>query len=325
MRASALLLLLIARPVSAQRPGIDAVRWLAGCWEVNSGTRRIVERWSPPASGEMTGSSRTTVNGVPRESERLRLFLASDTLVYEALPSGQTLTHFKAKTVAERELVFENLAHDFPQRIIYRRTGPDSVIATIEGDRAGQRQPVSFPFKRAECIADTPTPAETARNALTPLYKDFSDRENADLAGTNAWFAAHAAESFQFVVWVVSGNTALTATRAQLASSVEIQRASPAFQALRERTHTLTLDRLSLRGDTIIALVSIRRTYKFPDAGGRYGAPGAVHERRTDQRRLDTWVREGGQLKLREAAIIGEDVRIDGKLTTVNGQPVPPG
>src|SRR5262245_44191919 len=167
----------------------------------------------------MTGASRTTVNGVPRESERLRMFVANDTLVYEALPSGQTLTHFKAKSVAERELVFENLAHDFPQRIIYRRSGADSVIARIEGDRAGQRQPVSYPFKRAECGADTPTAGETARAALAPLYKDFSDRENADVAGTNAWFVAHAAEAFQFVVWVVTGNSPLTATSTQLASS----------------------------------------------------------------------------------------------------------
>ena len=38
---------------------------------------------------------------------------------------------------AEHEVVFENLEHDFPQRIIYRRQG-DLMVARIEGDGPGE-------------------------------------------------------------------------------------------------------------------------------------------------------------------------------------------
>jgi hypothetical protein len=136
----------------AQGARIEHASWLTGCWELTNGPRRVIERWSAPSAGIMTGASRTTVNNVPRESEKLRLFVASDTLVYEAMPSGQTLTLFKAKMVSDRALVFENLAHDFPQRIGYERTG-DALLAWIEGTRSGQPRRIEFPYRRAACPA----------------------------------------------------------------------------------------------------------------------------------------------------------------------------
>ena len=146
----------------AQGAVIDQVRWLAGCWEVSSGARRVIERWAPPDSGAMVGSSRTFINGAPRGSERLRLFARGDTLVYAADPSGQRPTEFASTSVTEREVVFENPAHDFPQRIVYTRAGADSVIARIEGDRAGRRASLSFPFRRIACSPDLPGAAAGA-------------------------------------------------------------------------------------------------------------------------------------------------------------------
>jgi hypothetical protein len=46
------------------------------------------------------------------------------------------------------EVVFENLTHDFPQRVIYRRSADGSVAARIEGTRNGQLRGIDFPYQR---------------------------------------------------------------------------------------------------------------------------------------------------------------------------------
>lgn len=271
----------------------------------------------------MAGSGRTSINGVPRESEKLRIFFSGDTIVYEAIPSGQMLTLFRAATFTDREIVFANPEHDFPQRIVYTRVGKDSLIARIEGDRAGRRQPVSYPFKKVECTPDTPTASELAREALAPMYKDLNAREAAGPGGSNSWLADNAADGFQFVVWIVPGSNALVGTKDALTRSAEAQRSSTAIAALRDQAFSAKVERVNVRADTIEALVSTRRSYKFPDAQGRYGPAGEFHERLTEERRIDTWVRVAGQLTLRQAAVASDEVRIDGKTISRSGVSVP--
>jgi hypothetical protein len=49
------------------------------------------------------------------------------------------------------EVVFENGAHDFPQRIRYRRGG-DMLFARIEGTRDGKVRGVDYPYARVACV-----------------------------------------------------------------------------------------------------------------------------------------------------------------------------
>lgn len=125
------------------------LRWLAGCWELRQGSRVTLEMWMPPADGLMLGASRTMVNGLVREFEQLRLAWQGDTLVYTALPSGQKETWFKGLAVTDSGFAVENPAHDFPQRISYRKRGADSLLARIEG---GTRR-IDFPMRRIACDA----------------------------------------------------------------------------------------------------------------------------------------------------------------------------
>jgi hypothetical protein len=56
-----------------------------------------------------------------------------DDLSFLAQPRGaEGATAFRLVRSAPGEAVFENPAHDFPQRIIYRRTG-DRLTGRIEG------------------------------------------------------------------------------------------------------------------------------------------------------------------------------------------------
>ncbi|HJR35054.1 MAG TPA: DUF6265 family protein [Gemmatimonadales bacterium] len=144
------LLAAAAAPLSGQaRSPSDALRWLAGCWELQQGARVTLEMWMPPAGGLMLGASRTTVNGQVREFEQLRLAWQGDTLVYIARPSGQAETSFRTTVVAEDGFTVENPAHDFPRRISYRKRGADSLVARIEG---GTRS-IDFPMRRVGCGA----------------------------------------------------------------------------------------------------------------------------------------------------------------------------
>jgi hypothetical protein len=133
---------------------LNQVRWLAGCWELKRGTRTTVEMWMPPDGGVMLGASRTTVDGRVREVERLELRAQPDGLVYTALPSGQQETAFAASQVSDSGFTVENLEHDFPQRIIYRRRGPDSLLARIEGPGRGGPRGIDYPMRRVACTVD---------------------------------------------------------------------------------------------------------------------------------------------------------------------------
>jgi hypothetical protein len=126
---------------------ISAVSWLAGCWRQESPSRTVDEVWMTPAGDGMLGMSRTVAKGRIVEHEFLQLRVQDGRLVYIAKPSGQAEAAFPAKTVGAKEVVFENLKHDFPQRIIYRLQADGNLTARIEGGGKG----IDFPMRRVTC------------------------------------------------------------------------------------------------------------------------------------------------------------------------------
>jgi hypothetical protein len=125
--------------------------WIAGCWQ--QGTEPgSVEQWMKPAGGMMMGMSRTVANSKVREYEFMMIQKQDDgNVYYVAKPSGQPEASFKLINNSATELIFENPAHDFPQRIIYKQSGKDSLIARIEGVNQGKQQGFDYPMKRVSC------------------------------------------------------------------------------------------------------------------------------------------------------------------------------
>ena len=132
---------------------LDGVRWLAGCWELRTGSRVTLEMWMPPAGDLMLGASRTVSGGAVREFEQLRLRAEGGKLIYTAMPSGQKEASFTSVQVTDSTVTFENPAHDFPQRIIYRRRGADALTARIEGPGPDGPRGIDFPMNRVSCTA----------------------------------------------------------------------------------------------------------------------------------------------------------------------------
>lgn len=146
--------LAVTAPARAQSSDVARLSWMSGCWQRRTPNNASVvdEQWMAPRAGTMLGMSRT-VRGdtLVAEYEHLRISMRRGAVVYHAEPSGQAPADFTTLVVTDTLVTFENPQHDFPQRIIYRRRGADSLFARIEGTVGGRLRAVDFPFARAAC------------------------------------------------------------------------------------------------------------------------------------------------------------------------------
>ncbi len=156
MLLTATLLLAAQFGASAQTTGIQRLAWLQGCWKIDTPERVVEEQWSAPRAGHMLGASRTVRGDKLVSHEFVLLRERGEQLAYEVQPSGQAPTVFLSVKLGETSIVFENLQHDFPQRVAYERQG-NELRAWIEGPRPGQpgqMRRIEYPYRRVACAAD---------------------------------------------------------------------------------------------------------------------------------------------------------------------------
>ena len=138
-----------------QVTSLGQLAWFTGCWAYTSPRVVIEEHWTSPAGGSMLGMSRTLRRSPTGDStiawEFIRLYARGIDLVYAAQPHNQPAAEFVSEKVGDGEVIFSNPAHDFPQRIIYRRAGKDSLRARIEGTQNGRTRGSDFPYARVAC------------------------------------------------------------------------------------------------------------------------------------------------------------------------------
>ena len=154
------LLVCLSSVGSAQeRASVEDLAWLAGCWASDGGEAGSGEQWTVPAGRTLLGVSRTVQNSrtVAHEFLQIRETEAGE-IAYIAQPSGQTEATFLMVRLAEREVVFENPDHDFPQRIIYHLDDEANLAARIEGEVEGEVRTVDFSMTRVDCESQTPSP-----------------------------------------------------------------------------------------------------------------------------------------------------------------------
>jgi len=145
------MVLLLTLFLPQESPTVERVAWLQGCWETVSPQRTVEEQWMAPRGGSMIGMGRTLRGGALVEYEIVVIRQHGNQLAYDAHPSGQPSAVFLTNTVSDSLVVFENPQHDFPQKIGYQRTGPDSLLAWVEGTQKGQTRRIEFPYRRAMC------------------------------------------------------------------------------------------------------------------------------------------------------------------------------
>jgi hypothetical protein len=143
------LLSVISFSISQQRFTVADLAWLTGHWEMIKGERRTEEVWLAPAGNKMFSISRTVKGGKAIEHEFITIDQDSAGVIYfHAKPSGQEGGSFPLVSLQDQMVIFENPAHDFPQRIIYRKISEDSLIGRIEGTINGKQRGIDFPYRK---------------------------------------------------------------------------------------------------------------------------------------------------------------------------------
>lgn len=125
---------------------VSELAWMSGRWEASGNGRWTEEVWSTPRGGMMIGFSRSTREDVGGEFEFLRIAPGPDgTPTYFAQPRGGPPVAFRLVAHDANSATFENPAHDYPQRIRYRRFGRSMAAFISSIDGSGER---SWNFSR---------------------------------------------------------------------------------------------------------------------------------------------------------------------------------
>jgi hypothetical protein len=146
------LAVLVARAAGAAEPDLVKLSWLVGCWASDGAESGSGEHWTSVAGKGLLGISNTIRQGKIVESERMEIgYLPDGKLAFTAHPSGQASAVFTLLRITETEAVFENVEHDFPQRVAYAKDGESKLRARIEGTQDGTLRVIEFPMTRTSC------------------------------------------------------------------------------------------------------------------------------------------------------------------------------
>jgi hypothetical protein len=132
MRLTAIVFFLAASLHAADFPA-----WMSGSWRATIDGVKMEEHWTTADGNLMLGTHRDVRANGKVAFEFLRIEQKNGTLIYQAMPGGGPATPFPFKEASASRIVFENLQHDFPQRIIYWRNGK-RLCARVEGTMNGK-------------------------------------------------------------------------------------------------------------------------------------------------------------------------------------------
>ena len=137
--------LIAAAVAGAPAPKLD---WMAGDW-VSCGPQEVVEeRWLGPSRDVLVGVNLTrTPKG--DSFEFIRVGPGAKGMAYIAQPGGRPPVEFALVEARDGYARFENAAHDFPRRIVYRREGEALFAAATGLDDKGP----SWRFVRGDASA----------------------------------------------------------------------------------------------------------------------------------------------------------------------------
>ena len=124
----------------------EALGWMVGQWRHCDASGCTQERWLAGHDGRMLGVNQQW--GKHSAFEFLRIESRDDSVVYLAQPGGGPATAFVMERCLDHEVHFANAENDFPQRIIYRADGDDTLIARIEGRQQGRDKAMHWRWRR---------------------------------------------------------------------------------------------------------------------------------------------------------------------------------
>jgi hypothetical protein len=146
--AAAAALAIAASAAASPSSQVARLSWLTGSWSEVRGDVTTRETWEA-RDGALVGTGETLRPGKPAEVERMKITAEPAGATFTAILPGQPPTPFVLLPGKQGEAVFENKAHDFPQRVIYRRCGAD-LCARIEGMLGGKPASQDWRYTRVK-------------------------------------------------------------------------------------------------------------------------------------------------------------------------------
>lgn len=130
---------------------ITQFTWLEGRWEGVEGDMQTFEEWEPLKNNVIQGVGGLTSEEDTIFAETIKIELIEGDLFYvAAVPGNSNPVAFKLIKFENNTATFENLKHDFPQRVIYSLKADGSLYARIEGNRSGKESKQEFYFNRVK-------------------------------------------------------------------------------------------------------------------------------------------------------------------------------
>lgn len=126
--------------------------FLKGNWSMNTSTGRIVESWKWNNDSGMDGISYSiSSKGDSTLLETIKLYESNGNIYYEPTGNGagnDSTVSFRLISANQGVYVFENIYHDFPQKISYQLQSQNNILAWIEGIVNGNFRKIEFPYSR---------------------------------------------------------------------------------------------------------------------------------------------------------------------------------
>ena len=130
---------------------IAKAEWLIGAWENKMPNGTLSENWEKENDSVFKGQSFFIHGKDTIHSESIALVEENGTLMYRPTVQGQNggkPVDFKLTSATDKQLVFENPSHDFPQKISYTKITNDSLVAEISGQQQGKPASEKFSMKK---------------------------------------------------------------------------------------------------------------------------------------------------------------------------------
>lgn len=138
---------------SNEKDKIKTARWILGNWENNSADGNLSETWKKINDSTFQAQSYFIKEKDTLHFETITLKQKGEELTYNAAVKGQNddkPVAFKLTTATEKQLIFENPKHDYPQKISYTLITPDSLVAKISGIQQGKPSSEQFSMKKTK-------------------------------------------------------------------------------------------------------------------------------------------------------------------------------
>jgi hypothetical protein len=119
---------------------INSLKWMLGKWQSSTEEGILYEEWKKVNDSTYSGHAYAiTIEGDTTFSETAEITKTNGSITYSVTVNEESSTDF-ALVDNQEGAVFENVDHDFPQRIIYQKLAKDSLFARIEGTVDGEDQ-----------------------------------------------------------------------------------------------------------------------------------------------------------------------------------------